>query len=222
MLATSEGRQEKRSDMQVRNEEKRAAYSQHRAVLVGPDRWRHTERPAKPGRQQMTMPAEPPQSPIAEAVHSLEVRWIFPGPLQAAVAGWFGQFPAATEAREDLYLLEPPLRGLSVKVRGGGALEVKAYRGSAGLLELAWPRPRPPGVLAEVVVSLPPAAPRQGHSTWPAALRQGHSTWLGAGAQATADQPVHAGQQAGHDVPRRAGRRAPVRRGTHRGPRSRP
>ena len=123
--------------MQVRNEEKRAAYSQHRAVLVGPDRWRHTERPAKPGRQQMTMPAEPPQSPIAEAVHSLEVRWIFPGPLQAAVAGWFGQFPAATEAREDLYLLEPPLRGLSVKVRGGGALEVKAYRGSAGLLELA-------------------------------------------------------------------------------------
>ena len=85
----------------------------------------------------MTMPAEPPQSPIAEAVRSLEVRWIFPGPLQAAVAGWFGRFPAATEAREDLYLLEPPLHGLSVKVRGGGALEVKAYRGSAGFLEVA-------------------------------------------------------------------------------------
>jgi hypothetical protein len=85
----------------------------------------------------MTMPAEPPQSPIAGAVRSLEVRWIFPGPLQAAVAGWFGRFPAATEAREDLYLLEPPLHGLSVKVRGGGALEVKAYHESAGLLEVA-------------------------------------------------------------------------------------
>jgi hypothetical protein len=85
----------------------------------------------------MMMSAEPPQSPIAEAVRSLEVRWIFPGPLQAAVAGWFGRFPAATEAREDFYLLEPPLSRLSVKVRGGGALEVKAYRGSGGFLEVA-------------------------------------------------------------------------------------
>ena len=29
------------------------------------------------------------------------------------------------------------MRGLSVKVRGGGALEVKAYRGSPGILEVA-------------------------------------------------------------------------------------
>jgi hypothetical protein len=29
------------------------------------------------------------------------------------------------------------LRGLSVKIRGGGALEVKAYRGSPGILEAA-------------------------------------------------------------------------------------
>jgi len=124
--------------MQVRKQEKGAACSQHPAVPVRPDMRRpHTELPAKPGQQQMTMPAEPPQSPIAEAVRSLEVRWIFPGPLQAAVAGWFGRFPAATEAREDLYLLEPPLHGLSVKVRGGGALEVKAYRGNAGFLEVA-------------------------------------------------------------------------------------
>jgi hypothetical protein len=85
----------------------------------------------------VTMMAEPPQSPVTEAVRSLEVRWIFPGQLEAAVIGWFGRFPAETEAREDAYLLDPQLRGLSVKVRGGGALEVKAYRGSPGILEVA-------------------------------------------------------------------------------------
>ena len=83
------------------------------------------------------MTAEPPQSPVTEAVRSLEVRWIFPGQLEAAVARWFGRFPAATESREDTYLLDPQLPGLSVKVRGGGTLEVKAYRGSPGTLEVA-------------------------------------------------------------------------------------
>ena len=82
------------------------------------------------------MTAEPPQSPVTEAVRSLEVRWIFPGQLETAVARWFGRFPARTESRDDTYLLDPPLRGLSVKVRGGGALEVKAYRGSPGILEV--------------------------------------------------------------------------------------
>ena len=85
----------------------------------------------------LTMTAEPPQSPVTEAVRSLEVRWIFPGQLEAAVAGWFGRFPARTESREDTYLLDPQLRGLSVKLRGGGALEVKSYRGSPGILEVA-------------------------------------------------------------------------------------
>ena len=47
------------------------------------------------------MTTEPPQSPVAEAVRSLEVRWIFPGQLETAGAGWFGQFPAAVESRED-------------------------------------------------------------------------------------------------------------------------
>ena len=83
------------------------------------------------------MTTEPPQGPVTEAVPSLEVRWIFPGPLPAAVAGWFGRFPARTESREDAYLLDPQLPGLSVKVRGGGALEVKVYRGSPGILEVA-------------------------------------------------------------------------------------
>src|SRR6185437_2860721 len=83
------------------------------------------------------MTAEPPDSPVSEGVRSLEVRWIFPGQLTAAVARWFGRFPAGTESREDTYLLDPQLPGLSVKVRGGGALEVKVYRGSPGILEVA-------------------------------------------------------------------------------------
>jgi hypothetical protein len=73
---------------------------------------------------------------VSSGVRSLEVRWIFPGQLEAAVAGWFGRFPAGAESREDTYLLDPPLPGLSVKVRGGGALEVKVYRGSPGILEV--------------------------------------------------------------------------------------
>ncbi len=83
------------------------------------------------------MTAEPPESPVTEGVRSLEVRWIFPGQLDAAVTGWFGRFPARTESREDTYLLDPLLPGLSVKVRGSGALEVKAYRGSPGILQVA-------------------------------------------------------------------------------------
>ena len=83
------------------------------------------------------MTAEPPESPVTEAVRSLEVRWIFPGQLETAVARWFGRFPARTESRQDTYLLDPQLPGLSVKVRGGGALEVKAYRGSPGILKVA-------------------------------------------------------------------------------------
>ena len=83
------------------------------------------------------MTAAPRESAVTEALRSLEVRWIFPGLLEAAAARWFGRYPARTESREDTYLLDPQLRGLSVKVRGGGALEVKAYRGSPGILEVA-------------------------------------------------------------------------------------
>ena len=68
---------------------------------------------------------------------SLEVRWIIPGRLATAVARWFGRFPAGVESREDSYLVDPQLHGLSVKVRGDTALEVKAYRGSPGILRVA-------------------------------------------------------------------------------------
>ena len=53
------------------------------------------------------------------------------------MAGWFARFPAELETREDTYLLSPRLRGLSVKLRAGAALEVKAYQGSPGILDIA-------------------------------------------------------------------------------------
>ena len=82
------------------------------------------------------MTAVSPESPVTEGFRSLEVRWIFPGQLEAAVAGWFGRFPAVSETRLDTYLLHPPLRELSVKIRGSRALEVKVYRGSPGILHV--------------------------------------------------------------------------------------
>jgi hypothetical protein len=74
---------------------------------------------------------------VCQPVRSLEVRWIFPGRLTTAVARWFARFPARTQSRQDTYLLEPPLPGVSVKVRGGGPVEMKVYRGSPGILEVA-------------------------------------------------------------------------------------
>jgi hypothetical protein len=78
-----------------------------------------------------------PGGAVTGGVHSLEVRWIVPGPLEAAMGRWFARFPAGLESREDTYLLDPHLPGLSVKIRGGRALEVKVYRGSPGILEVA-------------------------------------------------------------------------------------
>jgi hypothetical protein len=65
---------------------------------------------------------------------TLEVRWIRPGALDARMLAWFTRFPAATESRVDDYLISPDLEGLSVKIRGGRALEVKMYRGRRGAL----------------------------------------------------------------------------------------
>jgi hypothetical protein len=89
-------------------------------------------------QEPLSFPARP-QPEILESggVRSLEVRWILPGHLAGAVARWFGRFPAETKALADSYLLDPHLPGLSVKVRGGRALEVKVYRGSPGLLKVA-------------------------------------------------------------------------------------
>jgi hypothetical protein len=115
------------------------------------------------------MTAEPPESPVTEAVRSLEVRWIFPGQLETAVAGWFGRFPARTESREDIYLLDPQLPGLSVKVRGSGALEVKAYRTGG-----PWDSRRPARPVCSAGNSRPPprsCSPRPCPVVWNPARR---------------------------------------------------
>lgn len=83
-----------------------------------------------------TMTATPTEEPVSGPVDSLEVRWIVPGQPGTAMREWFARFPAGTEAREDSYLFRPRLRGLSVKLRGGIALDVKSYLGSPGILDL--------------------------------------------------------------------------------------
>jgi hypothetical protein len=72
-----------------------------------------------------------------EQMSSLEVRWILPGQPGAAVTGWFARFPVRVESREDTYLVDPQPGQMSVKLRQGRALELKAYQGSPGLLEVA-------------------------------------------------------------------------------------
>jgi hypothetical protein len=83
------------------------------------------------------MPDERWDSLLTEGARSLEVRWIFPGPMRTALAAWFGRFPAEMESRQDNYLLDPRWRGPSVKFRGGCTLEVKMYQGSPGILDVA-------------------------------------------------------------------------------------
>ena len=56
----------------------------------------------------------PPGRLNTRGVPSLEVRWILPGELATAMAGWFGRFAAETKALEDSYLVDPVLPGLSV------------------------------------------------------------------------------------------------------------
>jgi hypothetical protein len=83
------------------------------------------------------MTATPNEGQVTEGARTLEVRWIFPGQPGAPMAEWLGRFPGQTESREDCYLVNPRLPGLSVKLRAGQALDVKVYRGSPGILEVA-------------------------------------------------------------------------------------
>jgi hypothetical protein len=77
-----------------------------------------------------------PEGAFIEGLPSLEVRWILPGRQDTAVAGWFAGSQPEAESREDAYLLDPGMGGLSVKVRGGRALDVKMFLGSPGILDL--------------------------------------------------------------------------------------
>jgi hypothetical protein len=84
-----------------------------------------------------TPPTGAPGNSVIEGLSTVEVRWILPGQLDAAIARWFGRFPAEAESREDAYLIRPVLRGLSVKIRAGRVLEVKVYHGCPGILDAA-------------------------------------------------------------------------------------
>jgi hypothetical protein len=53
------------------------------------------------GQVQVTMTAAQPDIPATEGIRSLEVRWIFSGQLETAVAGGFARFPAELETRGD-------------------------------------------------------------------------------------------------------------------------
>jgi hypothetical protein len=66
----------------------------------------------------------------------LEIRWIRPGELDPRIVERLDQFPAIVESRADDYLISPDLEGLSVKIRGGSALEVKVYGGSLGVRDV--------------------------------------------------------------------------------------
>ncbi len=73
---------------------------------------------------------------MANPMDSMEVRWITPGPVTPAMREWFARFRSETETRDDAYLLGPSLRGLTVKLRSGSFLDLKAFLGSPGLIEL--------------------------------------------------------------------------------------
>ena len=74
--------------------------------------------------------------PVGGGVVSLEVRWIHPGRLPALLVERLEPFGEGIEVREDSYLANPVLPDVSVKIRGGAQLDVKAFRGSPGRLSL--------------------------------------------------------------------------------------
>lgn len=74
--------------------------------------------------------------PLVAGTSTLESRWILSGPVADMTIAWFRRFPISTETREDTYLLTPWLDGLSPKIRADVAFDVKAYRGSPGILEV--------------------------------------------------------------------------------------
>jgi hypothetical protein len=80
---------------------------------------------------------QPRGNPVIEGPGTAEVRWILPGQLDAALIDWFGRFPTGMDSREDAYLVDPLLRGLSVKIRTGRLFEVKLRDSSPGILDVA-------------------------------------------------------------------------------------
>ena len=77
------------------------------------------------------------------------------------MAQWSARFPARVEAREDTYLADPPPGGIAVRFRHGKALELKAYQGSPGILEVAGRACGRLEVVGQVVVPLPSTRPER-------------------------------------------------------------
>src|SRR4249919_1253638 len=74
---------------------------------------------------------------------TLEVRWLRPGGLPAAMIEWFSPFVEELETREDTYLVVEHVQGISVKIRGGERLDIKVARGDRGVLDVpGWARGR--------------------------------------------------------------------------------
>jgi hypothetical protein len=69
-------------------------------------------------------------------VVSLEVRWMHPGRIPVLLAERLEPFGEGIEEREDCYLTDPTPPDVSVKIRGGVQLDVKAFRHSPGRLSL--------------------------------------------------------------------------------------
>ena len=74
--------------------------------------------------------------PAGGGAVSLEVRWIHAGRLPSLLVDRLGPFGEGVEEREDWYLTDPVLPNLSVKIRGGVQLDVKALRHTPGQLTL--------------------------------------------------------------------------------------
>ena len=78
-----------------------------------------------------------PSAPAFEGgAISLEVRWIYRGQIPHAALAWVGPFDAWIEQREDRYLVDPAAPELGVKIKGGTELDLKAYRGGLGVLDV--------------------------------------------------------------------------------------
>ena len=73
------------------------------------------------------------EAPAGEELASLEVRWILPGLVPAAIETWLGPFAGPHEHRRDRYLLQGSPT-LGVKVKNDMQLDIKMFQGCVGRL----------------------------------------------------------------------------------------
>jgi hypothetical protein len=59
-------------------------------------------------------------------IRTVEARWILRGVLPPSVIDWFSRLPSSRQSRQDVYLIAAARAGMSVKIRGGHTLDVKA------------------------------------------------------------------------------------------------